>query len=184
VDTDTQTRKATPSPRTAGQALTELVIGLVAILALLAGLLQLGLLTRAQTDVMILARSRAAATAMAGGTQITAIPSYIHEVTAGNDGRTYSRDDEHTFASAEEFSRTVVDKSAADPTDWHLLDAMPSRPFSDLHGSDTPAELFGLIDGTASETVDIIPAVKSLLYRADTIKIEARVWVPRTGDFY
>ncbi len=184
VDTDIKTRQEALSPRRAGQALTELVIGLVAIMALLAGLLQIATLTRARTDVMIEARSRAAATAMAAGGQLTAIPNYIREVTVGNDGRTFSHDDDYTLASAQDFSRTIVDKSAADPTDWHLLDAMPSRAFSDLRQSATPAELFGLVEGSASESVDVIPAVRSLLYRADSIDVEARVWVPRTGDFY
>jgi hypothetical protein len=186
VDTNINPRQEALSPRRAGQALTELVVGLVAVMALLAGLIQIGLLTRAQTDVMIEARKEAAEAAMRGTRDgdFIAIPSYIHEVTAGNDGRTYSRDDAHTLASAEDFSRTIVDKSTADATDWHLLDAMPTRPFSDLRQSSTPAELFGLLEGTASETVDVIPAVRSLLYRADSIDVEASVWIPRTGDFY
>jgi hypothetical protein len=184
VDTNTFTRKGMRKPQRAGQALTELIVGLVVIMALLAGLLQITTLTRAQTEVMIEARKLAAIRAMEGGNQFSAIPSYISAVTAGHDGRTYSRDDKHTFASANDFSRTIIDKSTAESTDWHLLDAMPSRRFSDLRGTDNPAELFGLIEGTASETVKIIPAVKSLLYRADTIKVEGRVWVTRMGDFY
>ena len=188
VDTNIKTRQDALTPRRAGQALTELVVGLVAVMALLAGLIQIALLTRAQTDVMIEARKKAAEAAMRAPRDgdFIAIPSYIHEVTAGHDKRSYSRDDEHTLIlpdSGDNFSSTIVDKSTVD-SDWQLLEALPTRPFCDLRGSDNPAALFGLVEGTASKNIPISAAVKSLLYRADSIDVEARVWIPRTGDFY
>jgi len=57
-----------------------------------------------------------------------------------------------------------------------VLDSVSNDALPALRGSVNPAALFGLIGHEESETVRILPAVRSLLYRADQLDIKYEVW--------
>jgi hypothetical protein len=78
----------------------------------------------------------------------------------------------------------ILDPLAADPSDWNTLDEIPGNDVTRLHRSESPIEVFGLLRGEDSETVLLLPAVTSLLYRAESIRIEETVWMPWTRGVY
>jgi hypothetical protein len=175
-------KQPSPAPRS-GQAMVEVIVGLVALLVLTAGLIQVASLTRAQTDALVQARELAGASAFME-VPISAYPEYIYEIEAGPDGRTYSGDDETTDADASAFNNDVVEQLVRDPDEWDVIDQLPSSPFSSLHDALTPATEFGLLKGEATVTVELLPAVRSLLYRADEIDVECDVWMTWTRGIY
>ncbi len=161
----------------------EVMVGLVTLIVLIAGLLQVASLTRARTDAMASARAKAATRALEIS-PFSEFPDYIHEISAGPDGRTYSHDDEANYADPELFDATIVNRAVSNSSEWAVLEAVPTNPFADLHGSLSPASAFGLLKGDASEPVTLIPAVRSLLYRADEIDVECEVWMTWTQGIY
>jgi hypothetical protein len=167
----------------AGQAMIEVMVGLVALIVLIAGLLQVASLTRARTDAMAAAREEAGGLALLDY-PVSDIPDYIGEIDAGADGRTYSYDDERSGANAGAFDAIIVDRTVSDSSEWDVLEELPNSPFSDLHGAMMPAAAFGLVKGDASETVTLLPAVRSLLYQANEINIECDVWMTWTRGIY
>ncbi len=170
-------------PSRSAQAMIEVMVGLVALIVLIAGLLQVASLTRARTDAMVAARDEAGGLAMLDA-PISELPDYIYQIDAGPDGRTYSYDDETSTANPAAFDAVIVDQAVSEADEWEVLEALPTSPFADLHGSLAPAGAFGLLKGDASETVTLLPAVRSLLYRADEIDVECDVWMTWTRGIY
>jgi len=169
--------------RKVGQALIEVIVGLVVVLVLTAGLLQLASLTKIHTDVFVNARGQAGDAAMQDA-PISPIPSYILDVSEGPDEKTYSRDDTFSSANPEAFRQTIVNTSVSDPAEWSVLNSLPYSPISELHDTQYPQSEFGLLQGSASETVPLLPAVRHLLYRADEIEVECNVWMTWTKGIY
>ncbi len=181
--TQAPTRDSQGDTRRSGQAIVELIVGMIVVLALVAGMLQVASLTRAHTAVMVEARGHAGEAAMSD-TYITAIPDYIAAVEVGPDGRSYSRDDTHTMASAVDLDGIIVNRSAPAPGDWDYLDAVPHNQIAVLHRSTVPVVEFGLIGTVAHETITNLPAVRALLYDAETIEVEGKAWMTWTRGIY
>ena len=161
----------------------EVIAGLVALMVLTAGILQVASLTMVQTETLVTARGRAGSSAM-GSAPISAFPDFISDITDGDDGRSYSTDDEREAGSEVDFLGLVVDRSASSATDWDTLDAVPASPMTVLRRSGSPVAEFGLVEGTATRSVDLLPAVQRLLYDDEEITVRSRVWMTRTGGMY
>ena len=166
-----------------GQAMIEVMVGLVALIVLISGLLQVASLTRARTDAMATAREEAGGQALLDS-PITDFPDYIYQISVGDDERSYSYDDETSHANAGDFDSIIMDRTVSDSEEWEILEQVPNSTFYDLHGSLTPAAAFGLVKGDASETVTLLPAVRSLLYRENEIDVECNVWMTWTRGIY
>ncbi|MDE0840320.1 MAG: hypothetical protein OSB41_14880 [Kiritimatiellae bacterium] len=177
----TQMKK--PSQRRRGQAMVEFLIALVAIVALFAGLLQVMTLSTTQTEVMNTARQEAGRRAISSAIVLDT-PDYIQEWSAGNDDSSYSVDDEFTHANESAFLMTIVDSAAERSSDWNVLGQASGNEISILRFSPSTATRLGLVQGTDSQTVPLLPAVKHLIYDANDIDIEATVWMPRTTGIY
>jgi len=166
-----------------GQAMIELIVGLVAILALLAGLLQVASLTKTHTDTMVEARREAGELAMLD-LELMMDPDYIRDWREGPDTKRYTRDDISTSADSVIFDDTIVEKASADSDGWEILREVPDNRLSRLHDNLDPVSCFGLVRGYDKKSVDLISAVQSLLYRADTIDVECEVWMTWTKGIY
>jgi len=167
--------------------MVELMVGLVAVLALLAGLLQVAGLTRAHTDTMVEARREAGFRAMLDpgrAANVGTTPDYIRDWRAGPDERRHTRDDRHTAGDPSAFQRVIAARAAPDPAGWQILDGIEGNRVSALYHSAVPAGVFGLVEGYDTQSVPVLPAVRALLYRADTVQVESRVWMTRTGGIY
>jgi hypothetical protein len=177
------TKQNKQSRRRNGQAMVEFLIALVAILALFAGLLQVMTLSTTQTEVMNNARQEAGRRAISSAIVLDT-PDYIQEWDAGADDSSYSVDDEFTHANEGAFLMTVFDTAAERSSDWNVLGQSSGNEISILRFSPSTATRLGLVQGTDSQTVPLLPAVKHLIYDANDIDVEATVWMPRTTGIY
>ncbi len=166
-----------------GQAILEFLIGIVAFLALTAGLLQLVLIANAHLDAMNEARQDAGRLALLPLLSPDT-PDYIRQWNAGDDDRTYSRDDAFNHANAQSFRDIYTEQMAGATADWAVMGAIPGNPIDDLRSAPEPVNAFGLVSASETRDVPLLPAVRHLLYRADQIDIESKVWMTSTYGIY
>jgi len=172
-----------PTRREGGQAIVEFIVGLVAVLVLFAGLLQVASLTKTHTDTMVSARRLAAEQAMMDVDAPTS-PDYIAAWRIGADRKAYTRDDTFSPGDAGGFEDRIVDRAAQDLGGWGIVDGITGNRVSDLHGSAAPGSLFGLVEGQDRRSVDLLPAVRDLIYAAPSIDVRCDVWMTRTKGLY
>ncbi len=165
------------SRRRAGQALIELIVALVAVLAIVAGLIQIGRLSLRHLDTLHEARGLVAQYAMSDTYQ-SMLPSgrWIQDWTEGRDRRRYSRDDSALIGSSHGLRQFVLPVARTD----ELAQRIPNNRLSRLQYAEQPIEEFDLVRATAeSRPIPLLPVARHLLYRADTIRVEAEsvlVW--------
>jgi hypothetical protein len=174
---------ARPSRSRRGQALVEVVVGLIAIVALIAGLLQITSLSRAHSDTRTEARAAAAREAMDPATLIYA-PVFVGDVQAGPDGARYSVDDRLAPGSTAPFLFDIVDRSAGDGEGWQHLDAVPGNPVSRMRASAVPTLEFGFVRAQARRTVPVLGAAQRLFFNRSEVEVETEVWMPWMTGLY
>jgi hypothetical protein len=157
----------------------EFVVTLVAVLVLLAALLQIGQLGILHSKTLHDARERA------GGDSLLPDPSYagpdyIADWTPGPDGVAYSRDDRSRSGLAGGFEAGVV--QPAHPQ--ILAELRPANPISPLAGNPFPQLNFGLIQARVTATNATLPVVRRLIYAADPIEVEGQAWATWTKGIY
>ncbi|MBL7077046.1 MAG: hypothetical protein ISS31_06215 [Kiritimatiellae bacterium] len=167
-----------------GSAMIELIIGLVSIVALFAGLVQMVSISRARHDTQYEARSEAGAESLSDLGALLSDAEYIEDWDAGNDDRRHTRDDYAASGDSFAFNGAIVEMSSPDSDGWTIIEQAPGDQLSMLRSAPNPAQVFGLVEGTAEEDVPLLPAVQSLLYDADSIEIESRVWMTWTRGIY
>lgn len=155
--------------------MAEMVVSMVALMVVLTGLLHIARLGMAHTEAMHEARSLAGEHAMQQAPPL-AEASFIRDWSAGPDGARYSRDDRMTEASPSEFRTAIA--NAAEPS--RLDSFLPGNPVSALVAQPSPQQQFGMVRGDAVRSVDSPPAVRNLIYAADTIELRAEVWMIHT----
>jgi hypothetical protein len=163
-------RVASRHPRN-GQALLELTVALVAIMVIVAGLIQIGRLGMAHLDTIHEARSLAAQYSMSDVYQTMLPPAqWIQEWHEGPDGRRFSRDDVPTIGSSHALRQFVL--PVAHPAE--LRQQVPTNRVSRLQYAQEPIEEFDFVRATArSRPVPLLPVARHLIYRADSIRIES-----------
>jgi hypothetical protein len=170
-----------------GSAMLELMIGLVTIIALFAGLVQIVSLSEARHATHVEARRLAGRYALrdvGSGMGQLSDADYISDWDPGADGRRHTYDDSASGGSPWSFSDDIVQYSSPDSAGWTIIQQAAGDHLSPLLGQPNPAALFGLVEGEAHATVELLPAVKSLLYDADSIEVESRVWMTWTKGIY
>lgn len=161
-----------------GQALVELVIAMVAVLALAVALLQIGRLGRAQARAMQDARARADELALSEiFTAPSPRPSFLRDWHPGPDRIAHTRDDR---ALAGEPGRIRSALSAiVRPGD--LEGPLGPNRISILLEAGDPMAAMDWIRGDAEPVVvPLMPAARRLFYDADAIVLEAETWMPWT----
>lgn len=171
------------SARKDGQAITELMVGLVAIVVLLAGLVQIATIAKRHTDAMVKARKDAGRLAMQSGRPASAA-AYLEDWDVAADGKRYTRDDDPIDGDPGDFNSYIVDKAAQNAVGWDILDSAQHDDIPRLRNSAIPATQFGLVEGHAEDTVELFPVFRHLIYAADAINIECRVWQTWTTGIY
>jgi hypothetical protein len=163
--------------------MTELMVGMIGLLVLVAGILQVASLTKARTDAMVEAREEAGRRALADAS-LSENPEYIKDVEVGPDGRTYSYDDTHTRAGGGAFHDVIINRTVADSSQWQIMEDIHNKSFSALNNAGSPIASFGLLKGEATRSIQLRPAVRSLIYRAERIDIKCDVWTTWTRGVY
>ncbi len=167
-------------PESGGQAAVEFVIGLVAILALLGGVIQIGRLALAQTRCQAEARTAAGRLAISPSAPLTEPAAYLTDWMPGRDRRRHTRDDQRLVSSnAAALPRDLVGRARLD---W--APGLPANPFSQLAASALPGAQFYLVKGQHSESVPVLPVFQRLVYAAPAIVVEGDAWLVWTEGLY
>jgi hypothetical protein len=166
--------------------MVEFLVGLVAILALVAGFLQVTELSTRQTDTLVEAREEAGIKAMqiGGSAFLETDAQFLETWEPGSDGNRHTPDDEPVRGNASAFLDTVVEGTSEDPEGWAALQGLPNEPMTELRGNMNPSTVFGLVKGEATESVPLLSAVRSLIYRKESITVRSTVWMTGCSDLY
>ena len=163
-----------------GQAIIEFCIGLIAILAVFGGLIQLGRLGLIRMENRVEATRIATELSMADG-DVTSTISYLYEVSDGPDTLSYSEDDLQRNGNADE----AYDRLGArmQPGLVGAYDA--GSPIAGMGGPGEMLDEMGFVRGTAWEmSIPILPVVRNLIYDADEVDLVSEVWMTQTGGIY
>ncbi len=157
--------------------MVELAVGLVAMMVLLGALIQIGRLAHARTRTMMEARAAAGALGLGAGNAFWPFGSeYIYNWHAGRDGRAYTRDDVRIIAVGAVSSV----QAAVEASGMAGVPEPPVNPFHSLSAGVNPAQDFALVHGSESESVDVLPVVRRLVYNQESIVVTSStclVWM-------
>lgn len=158
-----------------GQALLEFVIALVAILVLVAGLLQIGRLTRVQLNALNEARADAARLAMADlYTRRVPGPQFLFDWDIGPDRARHSRDDIPRPGDPGAVRLMILAHAKPD----ELAVRVPNNPVSNLMNLYPLIDGYALVQGRAEpRSVPLLPVMRHLIYDAEAIDIRADAWL-------
>jgi hypothetical protein len=167
----------------AGQAVVEMAVGLIAIMVVLTAVIQIGMLCREHSDTMTTARREAAGFAMAPDHIQPMSGGYVLNWRVGPDGQTYSRDDRPITGSplGEEAGAIAAHVDAGALEAW-----VPGNPLSRLSYASSLIEEFALVRGHHPGSVTNLPVTRRLMYNnhASTIDVESEAWLVWTGGLY
>ena len=168
-----------------GAAIIEMVVCLLALIVIIGALLQVTSLGKTQTITLLNARRAAAEQALTSvQNEITLNATLIRDWNDGADKKPYTADDTSTPGDATAFSDKIVEKTSPDGNGWMTLGQAPNDAVISLRGSAAAVSQFGLVEGSDSATVKMLPIVQKLIYAADHIDIKCEVWMTKTGGFY
>ncbi len=162
-----------------GQAIVELVVALVVILVLVAGLIQICSMGVSHSRLMTAARREAGRKAMQEASPFAG-PKFIAACTLGADGIAFSRDDGVMLGDASSFQIGIVND--AEPEALNLRRS--GNPISAIANNAFPQEMFGLVDGEDTKTVELIPIARKLLYQKDSVELKGKAWMTWTKGIY
>lgn len=159
-----------------GQSLVELVVGLLAVVLLLMGILQIGRLGMKHTQTLLDGRKEA--DFIAGNDEFRSVDTpvgYAFGVTEGSDDRSYSQDDVVVKGNPDEIIDNVV--GHADPGSLRIW--MPTNSISPLENSASFMQAFDLIHTQShSERVELYPIIRNLVADDQYIRLSHDVWMP------
>ncbi|MDZ4198208.1 MAG: hypothetical protein U1E27_02885 [Kiritimatiellia bacterium] len=161
--------------RKGGQAIIELAIAMIAVMVLLAALLQLGLLTREQENSMQEARGRADEEALAAVYRYpSAMPEDLRGWQPGPDRIAHSRDDRSIAGNSEGLREEIIAVSMPDDLNARIS----GNRISTLMRTGQMAMEFDLVSGRAdARVVPLLPLTQRLFYDADSLSLENDVWM-------
>lgn len=165
-------RTATPAAGggRSGQAMVEMIVGLVALLVVFAGIVQLSILGFEQSLTLLNARAKAGQYALADVYSVeTPGPRFIQDWDAGDDTSRHSVDDVATAADPTMAARILTDPSHPNRLNGYL----PDNEISQLANSSLLAGFDLVTARERSDTILLLPAVRHLLYDSDSIRLEA-----------
>ncbi len=156
--------------------MVEMVVGLLVLLVLLVGILQIGRLAVAHNRTM--AEARAQADTLAASPQRTiqgVTPLYIHDMHPGRDGVFYSQHDVAVTGPHEPVQRAVLGPARLD----ELQRRVGPNPFQSAETAQPLSAVFDLLYGQRrSERIDLYPVMRRWVVRNESIQLEHGVWMP------
>ena len=150
--------------------MVEMIVGLVALLVVFAGIVQLAIIGFAQNQTLLEARAKAGQYALSDVYSLESPgPRFIQDWSEGGDDSRHSADDTATSADPTMAARMLTGPSHPDRLD--LL--VPDNAVSELADSSLLAG-FDLVSARErSEPIELLPAVRHLLYDSETIRLQA-----------
>jgi hypothetical protein len=159
----------------AGQAIAEFVVGLIALVVLFMGMLQIQYLAHNHTKALNDARAQAGQDALQTPYILRYnVPRWIGDWNNGRDNVIYSQDD--TVVSGNPGSVTAGIVSHAHPTD--LSTYAPGNELSAAANTATLIDGLMLTHGRErSPPVAMFPIIKHLVYDTDSITMQGDAWL-------
>lgn len=160
----------------AGQSLVELVVGLLAIVLVFIGILQIGRIAREHTQILMNAREEVDEVVIADTFEpLNPAPDYAWGVDAGADGRDYSQDD---VVLADNPNR-IIDDVVAHATPDELDVWLSTNAIADLQVPATFMQAFDLTyEQSASGIIEFYPIIRNLVAEDERLRMDRRVWMP------
>jgi len=164
-----------------GQALVEFCIGLIGMLAVVAGVFQLGRMGLGRTSARVEATAMASLASMSEEADVRPVRLYIQENTPGPSGRSYSIDDVAVTRDPYAVVSQIVRPQQLQP----YRAASEGNPLTQMSDSLEMMTQTGLVQGTGvSPNIPVMPIVRRLFFDEDRVTIEVRAWSVRTGGLY
>lgn len=157
----------------------EFTVALVCLIVLAAGIIQISAMGVKHSGLMEKAREEAGRKAMQEASPFGGA-EFIQACTVGDDGIAYSKDDGKESGDVSLLSAGIIGYSH--PTDLNRI--RPDNAVSITAASAFPQLMFGLTEGEAEDHVDVIPIVRQLLYRRDTVDLKGKAWMTWTKGLY
>ena len=161
-----------------GQAIVEFVVGLIAIVVLFMGMLQLQRLAREHTRTLSQARAQAGQDALAGAYIARgAAPKFIRDWQAGRDQARYSQDDVAQLDNPGAMSVGIVQHARPDD----LAVYAPNNAVSAAAAAGGVLADFFFVHGRDhSPEIPLYPIIRSIVYGTDAIQMQANAWLTWT----
>lgn len=166
-----------------GQAMVELCVAMVAILALTAGMVQLSILARAHMRSMMISRQEAGSFAMAEQYLMPMEARYILGWSVGDDGRAYTRDDV-PVSSTNWVSGGSGIIEAGGIESSALSSLIGDNQVSTLAESAREIGDFHLVRGHDMSLLPTIPIARRLFYASDRVSVEGQTFLVWTKGIY
>lgn len=169
--------------RRSGQAMIELMLGLILILLLLVGSTEFMTVANKHNDLTSVIRSQAGLRALAP-VLIEDTPPYIVNWQPGTDGQRYTADDVSTLGSPVTISR-VASYSVANASDWNAVGtlAQPSS-LEQLQQDPPPLAALGFVNSSMSVSLPVSAIAQDLFYNQPEILVQEQIWLPNVNELY
>ncbi|MEX2382440.1 MAG: TadE family protein [Opitutales bacterium] len=164
-----------------GQAMVEFCIGLIGMLAVIAGIVQLGRMGLGRTNARVEATAMASAASMTDESDIRPIRSYIDRMQEGADQRSYSVDDRAQTGDPDAVYEQILRHNQPNTLSGYA----PGNILAGLSDSLDMRINTGLVQGTGVEpNIPVMPIVRRLFFDQDNVTIDIQAWSVRTGGLY
>lgn len=162
--------------------MVEFTIAIVAVMAVVAGIVALNRLTFSHTNSMTTARASAGQLALSPAYWSPGEANFIGDWQAGADGRRYTRDDEPLA----DFSSALLAHNIAGYSSPAGFETLPTNAVTRVLDSAVPLQEFYLVAGEneVGAYLGDIPAVSSLITREPTITVGSRVYLAWAEGIY
>ena len=166
-----------------GQAMIELMAGLILILLVVVGALQFIDIAWVHSAIDSRIRGDAGVVAISSP-QYVDQPDYILTWREGTDGQRLTADDKKVLGSPGVLY-TIADHSTAKPADWSefTLLSHPSA-LESLHSAFVPLSALGFIGVRQSHDVPVRQLIQDLVYNKPSVHVSEEVWLPVTKGLY
>ena len=170
-------------PLQSGQAMIELMLGVILILILLTGSVQFLQVASAHSSIDGGVRARTGIKALSPLTEEDT-PRYILNWDPGADGQRYTADDQATNGSPQTIV-DIADRSVATATDWNKCGNLAHPSSLEALGQiPVPLSSLGFIGIRWSTLVQIEPIAQELFYGNAFATVQEDVWVPIMNGLY
>lgn len=159
--------------------MVELVVGMVALLVIFSALLLVARLGDRHTHAMIEARAEAGQYAMSDIYMLESPgPQFIYDWDEGPDGRRHSADDRPQSADPTLAATVLVNPSK--PREIELL--VPGNQVSALSSGSLLSGMHLVHGLERTEELPLSALEQHLIYGAESVRVEANVWLSWTKD--
>jgi hypothetical protein len=169
--------------RRAGQAMIELMLGMIMLLILLIGAVQFLEVADAHTGIDSVIRGRTGFIAMSPRL-LEDSPRYIQNWDPGTDNQRFTADDHATCIPATTI-QTIANGSAAGTAGWDAFSRL-SQPSSlaALRGDPVPLMALGFIGLRLNSTVPVSEFAQELFYDHAEVLVQEDCWIPILNGLY